>query len=613
METLLRKGIVATDSTCWRTRLARGGLSVAALLALGCAESLALRGYVNTPATPLAEAPADSGAYIASSHVPWCVNLRHSNFTLEEVQHFRQGFYTAFRDLEGAGPLTSRAVPLTEVLRKRERKPESVETTSTCWSVAQQVAGDLGMEEHDHYAMALALPGGGSRSAVFSAAVMFELQDLGILPRVDVISSVSGGSLTAGLYARSCQDAAECAQLYPGSDPIVWGPDQEAPIYDLLGTNFAHRLLGRTLLPWNLLRYLTTFYNRTHTLGELFASQLFTVEGGAGPYGMTFQHLNPRRPNWWINAMNTTGERLDHGLTDEQFLFTLETFDHELRSDLHTYPVAFGVTASAAFPGVFYPLAVAVFPSAADGLDPAREPLGYKQLVDGGLYDRLGGEAIRRFFEDVVERERPCLPAIPSIETVDERDCIDRAVAIVLDSGLPIKGEDFRSVDTRIPLLPQGLSANIGMAPFALLEIQAELRLALLHAFAEALNDYVRLRFGRKEWVFDIVELRLRDVEQCVDDPILCAELEGLKAYPEEELRQIYREFWEQVLDVSLSLRISEQDAAVLRRAARLVVRRQTMNICQEGALFIDCAAVKAKLRTRPVTGLDNHSPRPQN
>ena len=169
-------------------------------------------------------------------------------------------------------------------------------------------------------------------------------------------------------------------------------------------------------------------------------------------------------------------------------------------------------------------------------------------------------------------------------------------MAIVLDSGLPIEGEDFRYVDTRIPLLPQGLSANIGMAPFALLEIQAELRLALLHAFAEALNDYVRLKFGRKEWVFDIVELRLRDLEQCVDDPILCAELEGLKAYPEEELRQIYREFWEQVLDVPLSLRISEQDAAVLRRAARLVVRRQTMNICQEGALFIDCAAVKAKL-----------------
>jgi len=50
----------------------------------------------------------------------------------------------------------------------------------------------------------LALSGGGSRAAYFSAEVMTKLQqdgDLDILKEVDVISSVSGGSLPAAYYA----------------------------------------------------------------------------------------------------------------------------------------------------------------------------------------------------------------------------------------------------------------------------------------------------------------------------------------------------------------------------------------------------------------------------
>src|SRR3712207_8789842 len=40
----------------------------------------------------------------------------------------------------------------------------------------------------------VALSGGGSRSANFAAACMFELEQLGLLGRVDYLSSVSGGS-----------------------------------------------------------------------------------------------------------------------------------------------------------------------------------------------------------------------------------------------------------------------------------------------------------------------------------------------------------------------------------------------------------------------------------
>src|SRR5438552_1779769 len=52
----------------------------------------------------------------------------------------------------------------------------------------------------DGFFVGLALSGGGSRSANFSAACMFQLQRIGLLEHVDYISSVSGGSLTAAYY-----------------------------------------------------------------------------------------------------------------------------------------------------------------------------------------------------------------------------------------------------------------------------------------------------------------------------------------------------------------------------------------------------------------------------
>jgi hypothetical protein len=55
--------------------------------------------------------------------------------------------------------------------------------------------------------MLLALSGGGSRASYLSAATMLQLQalypDVDLLNEVDVMSSVSGGSVTAALYAAS--------------------------------------------------------------------------------------------------------------------------------------------------------------------------------------------------------------------------------------------------------------------------------------------------------------------------------------------------------------------------------------------------------------------------
>jgi predicted acylesterase/phospholipase RssA len=52
--------------------------------------------------------------------------------------------------------------------------------------------------------IAVALSGGGTKAAIFSAEAMFYLDALGLMPRVSIISAVSGGSFAAGLYALSC-------------------------------------------------------------------------------------------------------------------------------------------------------------------------------------------------------------------------------------------------------------------------------------------------------------------------------------------------------------------------------------------------------------------------
>lgn len=50
--------------------------------------------------------------------------------------------------------------------------------------------------------IALCLSGGGSRAMLFHVGAILRLNELGLLGRVDRFSSVSGGSITAGVLAR---------------------------------------------------------------------------------------------------------------------------------------------------------------------------------------------------------------------------------------------------------------------------------------------------------------------------------------------------------------------------------------------------------------------------
>ena len=226
--------------------------------------------------------------------------------------------------------------------------------------------------------IALAFSGGGSRAAVFSAAVMFELRRHGILQRADVLSSASGGSVAAALYTASCDDAQDCpATVNPDLRRTIW---TESVVYPLLRQNFIDRWRINCWRPENIIRY-ATYFDRTDVMAETFAETLF---GGTRDRENSFlmRDLNPRRPYVILNATNNT----DSTAVPEIFSFTAEGFE-TLRSRLDLFPVAYGVAGSAAFPGAFHYVTLRNFAT------PAEQ---YIHLMDGGVQDNLGIESLWR-------------------------------------------------------------------------------------------------------------------------------------------------------------------------------------------------------------------------
>ncbi len=556
------------------------------LLLSGCVSgSPTARGYFNEPIRPLAAVEGQSRAHLASLHVPWCVSLDDRDLTLDQVQSLRERFYDLSRAHAGVDPTVAGSLPAEGASGNTARDLQKL----SCWKLVQQTKIHIPRNAHNREIVALALPGGGSRSAVFSAAVMFELQRKDLLREVDLISSVSGGAMPAALYARSCEEEGECLALYEGGERLLWTAAQEERIFEMLTTDFLRGALTKMTLPWNLLRYRTTGHDRTDTMAEVFASSLFGAGEDGEAYGMAFRHLNPRRPNVVMNGMNSTGRNLGGGLRGQHFLFTLETFEDVLHSDLHDYPLAFAVVGSGAFPGAFHPLTLAAFPESAHAHGERDVKPKYLHIVDGGLYDRLGVEAIQLMLQDITERERPCVRAVDQVSIRDDDDCLQRVSLIILDSGLPFEGEDEGVPDVRIPVFDLFVNHNIKMVSLALLEIQAELRLNALKGFIREQNNAFRRKHSTFKDVVSITEVRLRDVEQCIGDPLPCARAEGITAMSLEDARGTYQGLWDQVIKVPLSLSISQESAAALRRAARIVVHKKLQENCLAGRPQMHC------------------------
>ncbi|CAG7855934.1 hypothetical protein MCAMS1_00252 [biofilm metagenome] len=227
-------------------------------------------------------------------------------------------------------------------------------------------------DKNDDVFIGIAMSGGGSRATNFSAAILLELEKLGILQHADVISSVSGSSLTAAYYG-----------LY-GNNKNSDHHWNEASVREAFLTDFQTGWFRRWFNPWNIMRYWFTNFTRSDIMIEKLNAELYE--------GYTYGKLIGRTPQIIINATSFTN--------GEPFVFTPEHFKHRLNSRLDTYPVANAVMASSAFPGVFHPVTVkdyslknTVLPDSTD------DTQYYEHLIDGGPYDNLGVSPIIKILQ----------------------------------------------------------------------------------------------------------------------------------------------------------------------------------------------------------------------
>jgi NTE family protein len=243
----------------------------------------------------------------------------------------------------------------------------------------------------------LTFSGGGTRAAALSYGVLEELRKTEVvidgkkrrlLDEIDGISSVSGGSFTAGYYG-----------LF--GDRIF--EDFETKF---LKKNIQGALAARTLFnPINWFRLSSSTFDRSDLAAEYYDEHVFE--------GRTFADIAARKgPMIMMNAAEMT-----HGL---RVGFTQDAFD-VICSDLSRFPVARAAAASSAVPMLLSPISMRNYagtcaykiPEGFEGVltgqtmserqlflannivpffDSQKKP--YIHLVDGGVADNLGVRAV---------------------------------------------------------------------------------------------------------------------------------------------------------------------------------------------------------------------------
>ena len=371
-----------------------------------------------------------------------------------------------------------------------------------------------GCPRDDRNFVAIAISGGGSRAAVLSAAVLFELERYAVLQQVDVMSSVSGGSFTAAFYTLSCDRTDNCPATVEGPPRFLWEPKTVFPLLEL---NYIWRWFGNWFWPHNIARFWLTHFDRTDIMAKTLSDNLFD-NSRTGNEGFRFHDLNPQRPNLIINATNFTSQP-DTAADANQpkanlydFTFTTEEF-RDLQSNFDQFPVAYAVMASATFPGVFNYVTLRDFSAPRDQ---------YVHLFDGGTYDNLGLTVLWTVLENMVKD--PKGRQVPKI-------------VILIDAFTPVQGRDRSDPDPRKPF-DYVIDANF-------LDAYDTLMAGLRMEKVDRTRQWLENNNGT------LIHIQFADLQGL--SPTIYAAVKGIKT----------------------SLEIDERDAVCLKHAARLLVKAE--------------------------------------
>ncbi len=289
----------------------------------------------------------------------------------------------------------------------------------------------------DDVLLALSFSGGGTRAAAFSFGVLTELERSrtgsshakSLLDRVDFVSGVSGGSVTAAYFGLKKREA-----LDDFRERFLLRNAEES-----LNTQLSLGNIGRALSGGVNDSQFTSWLDRNLFDGARFDS-----------------FREDRRPRVWINASDIYNRT--------PFVFGKTAFD-ALCSDIRSYRVAEAVAASAAVPLAFAPIVLETYPGGCAAPLPAwlerarRNPdaqpllksfaeanaryrdgsMRYVKLLDGGLVDNFG---LSGFSIGLLAAQRP-------FEPMTERQAVKvrRMMFLVVDAGRGISGDFAQRIE----------------------------------------------------------------------------------------------------------------------------------------------------------------------
>jgi NTE family protein len=225
----------------------------------------------------------------------------------------------------------------------------------------------------------LALSGGGFRATLFHCGALWRLDELGILARLDRVSSVSGGSITAGVLALRWR-----ALRFHGDA----GPNLRELVIEPLRA-FCHRTVDANAIGIGAL------------VPGRASSDLLQAEYAKHLFGAATLRELPDRPRFVFNATNLG--------TGVSFRFS-KPYAGDYRIGLirdPAFPIALAVTASSAFPPFLSPVVIKMDPGAFQRVDGADlfDQVAYRErllLTDGGAYDNLGLETVWNRYDTVL-------------------------------------------------------------------------------------------------------------------------------------------------------------------------------------------------------------------
>lgn len=224
----------------------------------------------------------------------------------------------------------------------------------------------------------LCLSGGGYRAMVFHIGVLWRLYEAGLLKSVKRISSVSGGSITAGVLALKWHKLS----FNPAQLKADFVPEVVTPLRGLAGEtiDFDSVVFG-VLLPGSI----------SDRIASAYDEHLF--------HGATLQNM-PDEPRFVINATNVQSGVLWRFMKP----FMRDYRVGEVKNP--DVPLAKAVAASSAFPPVLSPCVLRLEESdftPNSGTDLQRRPFTTRVfLTDGGVYDNLGLETVWKRYQTVL-------------------------------------------------------------------------------------------------------------------------------------------------------------------------------------------------------------------